>query len=702
MVSNAFFVQLLAELCQFGETLPLAALFKDAVKKGEFQDAEKLEDFLFSELQNAPLQDHSTVAYFLTLSRSGLNFHLYRKDYDRFHQLMELVSHRLNSVRSVPGATFSPLAWEQYLNLASASFLRAGRHSTIEAYERKISELDWSAFDKTFIAYVSTLIGYTYLQEDDQDQISKSQLWLQKAVNESRFEENFANHLLLFESHFQSPSTEGYTRAADIAQRLRSGSESLPNGTLRALAEQVAAIAEAALTTLADVQPEEAAIKTEKATFVSAELTSRIERLPAYGRAYLHLLAAGLQIRVFHLTEDTADQSLLQQRAIRHAEQALEAATSINDTWIAAHARLSKATYTVLGEQSLTEKEVKEVIQIFKKNQDHPSYMQANRTYTHLLVRNQSAAKIPDILQDILKQGSKKIEEGGFYLILETMRLAKDIFLAETEKPGVSWMVPLLDSFFEKIRKIIDTAEENLAHTGTSMNEKFRAEYLRFEPVSHFNIKVYFQYQLYGVKMLRHGSMVSGDDLGTRIADQLINRLEDKNNPLSFIKADWEEFRLVPNDVRNNTVNKCISITKGDLPAAADHLEFSYRNLRSYITFKEVNRLGFFLDEIKTSNRQLELGIRLMFFDLYKSGTIFEVVFDMPEFLVKYAKTGFFSQDLERDLNIKGTTAKKYLKIMIDIQMIRQDKTMGRKHYYRLIRENVMTRLGKESAVIKP
>jgi len=89
-----------------------------------------------------------------------------------------------------------------------------------------------------------------------------------------------------------------------------------------------------------------------------------------------------------------------------------------------------------------------------------------------------------------------------------------------------------------------------------------------------------------------------------------------------------------------------------------------------------------------------------MFFDLYKRGTIFEVVFDMPKFLVKYSKTGFFSQDLEEELDIKGTTAKKYIKIMMEIGLIRQDKTTGRKHYYRLIRENVMNRLGADQATM--
>lgn len=220
------------------------------------------------------------------------------------------------------------------------------------------------------------------------------------------------------------------------------------------------------------------------------------------------------------------------------------------------------------------------------------------------------------------------------------------------------------------------------------------------EPATHFNAKVYLRYQFYEMKVLRLTAIARGDRLGQLVAEKLIHEMSQENNPLSFVRADWEEFKDVPNSVRNKMLNKCISISKGDLPLAADHLDFSYRNLRSYITFKEVNRLGFFLDKQETNNKQLENGIRLMFFDLYKRGTIFEVVFDMPKFLVEHAKSGFSSQDMEETLDIKGTTAKKYIKIMIDIGVIKLERSVGRKHFYKLRKDNVMTRLGKETAVV--
>ncbi len=110
--------------------------------------------------------------------------------------------------------------------------------------------------------------------------------------------------------------------------------------------------------------------------------------------------------------------------------------------------------------------------------------------------------------------------------------------------------------------------------------------------------------------------------------------------------------------------------------------------------------MGFFLDEKDTKSRQLEQGIRLMFFDLYKRGTIFEVVFDMPRFLVEHIKGGFSSQDLEEALDIKGTTAKKYIKIMMEVDLIKLERSVGRKHFYKLRKDNIMNRLGQEQRVL--
>ena len=128
------------------------------------------------------------------------------------------------------------------------------------------------------------------------------------------------------------------------------------------------------------------------------------------------------------------------------------------------------------------------------------------------------------------------------------------------------------------------------------------------------------------------------------------------------------------------------------MPLAATHLDFSYRNLRSYVTYNEVNRLGFFLEERDTNARKLELGVRYLLHDLYLKGKIFDVVFDMPRFLVTHAAHGFTANDMERELNIKYNTAKKYLKIMMEMEMIEQDVVRRKKNYYAINQDKILSR----------
>ncbi|RMG54557.1 MAG: hypothetical protein D6722_28895 [Bacteroidetes bacterium] len=433
---------------------------------------------------------------------------------------------------------------------------------------------------------------------------------------------------------------------------------------------------------------------------LEARYARKANQLAQTDRIYVERIIANLYMQLYGMTEDGLEQASFSSHAYAHLEKAVAMADAIKDDALSVETQLLKASIAVQTDQPLTEKQMKENIAFYKRRGDYPLYAQAASVYSKLLLRNDASQKTHDLLGEVHKYGSKRLDQGGFYLVTRTLEMANDIFLAETHKPGVSWMVAVLDQFFERIQQSTDSIEENLSIIGPSQVQAFRRAYTDFEPASHFNIKVYYRYQWYEIKLMRLGGVLNEDSITVRIADQLLRELEDDNNALSFIKADWDEFKKVPNSVRNKTLNKCINISKGDLPLAAEHLDFSYRNLRSYITFKEVNRLGFFLDMQQTTNRQLEQGIRYMFHDLYKSGTIFEVVFDMPRFLVNHATTGFFSQDMENELHIKGTTAKKYIKIMIGIGLIRQDKTTGRKHYYRLIRENVMNRLGKEQTTL--
>ena len=372
----------------------------------------------------------------------------------------------------------------------------------------------------------------------------------------------------------------------------------------------------------------------------------------------------------------------------------------MKDEALKEHLRLRWLAVAAEQNTKTMEKELRDIHADFRKSSNLRAFAEATGYYARYFERQDISPKSYSIVMDMVRRGYKRIDDGGFYLVVKGLQLVSKILLAETRSPGVTWLVDELENFFATIAEMVDEMEANYEKIEQSAFHAFQQEFIRIEPASHFHIKVFLRYQLYEMKMLRLSALFREDESALVIANKLLSQITNENNPMSFIAADWEEFKDVPNSVRNKVLNKCISISKGDLPLAAEHLDFSYRNLRSYITFKEVNRLGFFLDEQDTHLKQLEHGIRLMFFDLYKKGTIFEVVFDMPKFLVQHAKPGFSSQDLEEALSIKGTTAKKYIKIMMEIGLIKLERSVGRKHFYKLRKDNVMNRVGKDQRVL--
>jgi hypothetical protein len=705
MVKNAFPHQFLLELSQKADKLLMPSFLKEAIKKLEFSDFEKLHDFLKHEVQNSSLQDATSVQYFLFISRASLLHFFYRKDLENFQAVTEAVRHRMIALKNVQDVDFPFAAWEQYLSLLEVAAKRLMRHVPIETFEEEIGELDWSLFaqEDGFIADLSTLLGFAYMNEDDKDQSVKARIWLQKSLHERSGEEGLLSRLFLVAYYQLEGGQDLSTRIDQQLEALRDIHAKAESDTVKQIYGH--AIYEVEATNLRNTIAafDDALTRLEHSQLRLKELETSFaqqDTLPNFSRAYVESVIANLYAQLFMMTDDGLEQASFSKHSVQHAEQAVNLATGYNDHINAMGYRLQRVRLAVDTNHALTEKELKELVQFCKKQQDYPNYLAAQQAFFDMLVRNNNAAKTYDQVLDIFKWGNKKMSQGGFYLITSGMKMANVVFIDETERPGVSWMVDILDSYFERVMEVVQDLDKHLETVGKAQVESFRRTYLEFEPASHFNIKVYFLFQLYAIKVARLGALVNEDQLSLEIIDKLLGELEDENNPLSFIQANWEEFKLVPNSVRNKTLNKCINISKGDLPLAAEHLDFSYRNLRSYITFKEVNRLGFFLDIQQTSNRQLEQGIRYMFFDLYKRGTIFEVVFDMPKFLVKYSQTGFFSQDLEEELDIKGTTAKKYIKIMMEIGLIRQDKTTGRKHYYRLVRENVMNRLGADQATM--
>jgi hypothetical protein len=704
MIKNAFSPQLIADLTNRSRKASLPSSLRDVAKKGDFSDMAKVQDALEQEIQSASLQSNDEVDHFLFMVKETLLFHFFRFDQEGFDRSIEIVKRRLDALRKLPSTEVNIAAWEQYMELLTVSFSRLLKHKPLEVFEEYIGKIEWNRFANTsFISSISTVLGFVYLSEPSPEQVAKARLWLQKSLNESSLEANLTNHLLMVDMFLAEGGDDNSNRATTLVDELQEAAEGIEDEAMQAIFDATIFLLRARQLVHVFAHFNDTLTRLEHCQLQLKELESRFsqrEHLPAFFRAAIEGIIGKLYTQLYGMTDDGLEKSSFNKHAVQHADKGVEWAESFNDSYLVMYYRLLRAEMAVDTSFGSTEKEIKEVVQYFKKRNDYPMYIRANHTFVTLFDQKNAAQKSYDVIIDIFKQGNKNFDLGGFYMVSEGLALANKVFHNEINKPGVSWVVHDLDNFFDRLRKVIDNVEEAIDTIGTSLVEAFREEYINFEPVSHFNIKVYYLYQFYSIKMMRLGALINQDKNTLRVADNLLAELQDEANPLSFVQANWEEFKKVPNSVRNCTLNKCINISKGDLPLAAEHLDFSYRNLRSYITFKEVNRLGFFLEMQQTTNRQLEQGIRYMFHDLYKSGTIFEVVFDMPRFLVEYAQSGFFSQDLERELDIKGTTAKKYIKIMMEIGLIRQDKTTGRKHYYRLIRENVMNRLGKDQTTL--
>lgn len=707
-MNNGFYFQLLASLAQGSGRLTYPRFLKDLVKSADLDDVNAIAEALAKEVNDASAVEGGGVPYLTLIAENALLFSLYRQDYERFRTIADTMEKRFFSFRS-QGVDFRSDSWEAYLRIVRSCAKRMMRAGTIEEFERLIDDLEWDQFSSEFVNRVCRAIGLTYLHEEDQDRFNKTRFWLHKSTQGLDFAETIAAQVGLVEYFLADPSNDNLKRVDDIIRAIEEAagkeSEAGLEKIYRALLLSVQARAVVAKAFSGKESYDDDQVKVEQSLRVVRDLSKNFDseaaKMSPFVRGYMKLNFAKFYYDSAAADIDKDDMVDLMAMALEDLSEALAIAKKSKDESLREAAAIKRLTVLSRHANKTTEKEMKEALAEVRKGENFQSLIElsvaASYYYNH--VKNGSL-KAYEVLFDLVRRGQKRLHEGGFFLVVKGISGINDILIRETIRPGVSWMVKELNTYFDTLSEIIDGIEANGDHVGIDLFSKFQEEFLRMEPATHFNLKTYLRYQYTEVKILRLAAWMRGDNISQRIAEKLLFELGEDNNPLTFIRAAWEEFKDVPNSVRNKVINKCISISKGDLPLAAEHLDFSYRNLRSYITFKEVNRLGFFLDEQQTTNRQLETGIRLLFFDLYKNGTIFEVVFDMPKFLVEHAKSGFSSQDLEEALDIKGTTAKKYIKIMMEIGLIKLERSVGRKHFYKLRKDNVMTRLGKEQKVL--
>jgi len=602
-----------------------------------------------------------------------------------FAQLQNLAEH----------ADFAQLASERisYYRFLGICLCRIIKKNAIETFEEEISEIDWPHAAHSLRSRYSFWIGFVYQNEQVLYWKNKCRPWYEKAIVESNLAEQSVCQAFLFYYFLTTPDvaeTDPIKRSYEMLRK-KLGSQQQHHCCVELMLAEL----ELAWLRYISEQPASREIKLEaiKALTDQAAIT--------LGNPVLNH-----DIAVLILAQYKIDGLL----ARAHSESGKEATTLYDQTLVLIEKSISIAElfddqasisklYLCKGDVYIHKNHIREGQRMYRealtmsRKLDLPNlWPKAFESLIGVQLKLDSSRKAMEQLGEGFQFALKRLSDGGFSLFLSLLRYTNNILERENKKPGLGWITSELEGIFSHIESLHEKLHEHIEAIGCAKFSYYQEEYLRFEPFSTWHTKVHLRYQFQQIKVLQLAALFSSDAKAYENASRLIRSLSSPTNPLHIIQANWSDFKDVPNFVRNQILNRSISITKGDLPLAAEHLNFSYRNLRSYITNNEVNRLGFFLEELNTNSRPMELGIRLLFHDLYEKGTLFEVVFDMPAFIVQNSATGFSTPDMEDQLNIKYNTAKKYLKIMADAGIIEPEKNPHRKGHYNVVRDQIIAR----------
>ncbi len=617
----------------------------------------------------------------------------FRLNLDRLTELQEVLEARLQSLVERP--EYATLARERlaYYRFMRQVLLRSLKKRSIEQFELQIEEIDWPPIAHPLRSRYAFWVGFVYLHEQQPEWRAKCRPWLEKAVQESRSVEQLVYQAYLLYYYLTSQSAtepEPLRRSLEVLRLNLQHQDERP--TLQLLWAEIELLW---LRFLAQSQP-----TTELLLEATQQLTNQAAHYlqtcrnddPMLYLILCHYKIEGLleQARV----EQPEMGELLYERALSLIESAIHRAETIDEREIMTRFYLQK------GDIFLSRKQLREAQRMYREALTEARQLDLPALWPRAFVSAVEAAfrlgqivRAVDQLNEGFAFGRTHLGEGGFALVLHLLRYTNDLLLEEIKRPGVSWVSDHLEPVFGQLEALHEALAQHVEVIGREKFAFYQREFLRFEPLSKRHIRVYLRYQYQQIKLLQLSALFSRDEQAQQLASQLLQHLNQPTNPLMLlIQARWQDFREVPNEVRNQVLNRCITIAKGDLPKASEHLDFSYRNLRSYITVGGVKRLGFFLDELDTPSRPLELGTRLLLNDLFEAGTSLDILFDLPAFIVRHASTGFTVGDMENELNVKYSTAKKYIKLLIDFSLIKVDRSPHRKGFYVVLRDRILSR----------
>lgn len=578
-----------------------------------------------------------------------------------------------------------------YLTLLKAATQRLCRKDTIEKFENSLEEIDWSLLPESIQQYSIMLIGFIYLKEDQVEIRKKCKPWLERLTNPK---DQNPFHLLaqtfLYDYHLSLPEQSSSVQIEKLVNSIEDFEPVKPEDKhlvlLMRFRNRIREVIE---------YPEQAP------SFLAKTITDLTQEDKYSGVNTICLFFTLLsEINPLFLRIQTSQSTLYSSQILKLSET-IKLIPKVIANNEAIQNRLKAFTIPLLvysGKNKLALEKTNELIVYLKQVQCFRSLIQLGVFFGHTWLKVDQVVMAEKFLvqniQFLLHRKETFEAETLVYLFKEL----NYVYLREFRKPGVSPLINNIPAYLEYHTRFIMLQENFPEETGISLFRVYQNEFKKVEEITKHNIHSSLATYMLQLRVLALSARFNQDSPGYEIARQIIRKIENPLNPLHFLQGRWEDFKDVPNDIRNKIINQTISITKGDLPAASEHLKFSYRNLRSYISLNEVNRLGNFLNEQVSSSRSLEEGIRLMFHDLYLKGHIFEVVFDMPAFLIQKSGKGFTAKEMEVELAVKPSTAKKYIRILQETGMIEPSQNEGKKSTLKLSIDKIMWRYAEEKS----
>jgi hypothetical protein len=688
MIIRAYWLQRLAELKRQYE---LSESLMSLLKPENWSELRAVWQTVFQYLSLPPIfsenleANHHALADYTETAVWALEGLYFYRDVTRFDELSEALKERFRKVRhSFPESESRILQTEREMSLLEMLLGRKTCYYSIESAQQAIG-----AYEKEVNrppAYVSFWLAYFYGQE------ALSENYFAHAHRDSP--ESLQR---LIDAYHLSVRPLVPNRLADTEKKVTLFKNHAVNHIDRnkrfwaSAGMQVATDFILAKATLLDASAEKKALIEPLIRELEAEQKKAVHAEDLAYQIYLsHALLTADEQRWAYTSADWGRSSALAEKLLRACETYACPYTKAQALIRKARLMLDYAQASNLAPQEkkyLTAGKIlsewKEALRILKED-DH--WVEMEEVYRMMAQTQYLLASQPHHVLDALHEGhkyaSKKQGFGGGYVVHRLFDYATAVFLREKVRYGISWIIEHLPDYFRLQEQYLKSlTPEILAQMGQTEWNQYRLTFLKFNEVAGLHSRTFLRYQLFTIKVMECSAVLAGDTIGAEYASLMWQEWHSPMNPLSLLQADWQDAKDVGDRFQNILLNRAVTMMKGDLPRTAEHLPFSYRNLRNYVALGQINRLGFFAQMNETAQKSLETGIRWLLAEIFQDRKEIEGLFDLPRFLVHKAGQKPFDADELCDVQgIQFAAARRYAKLFAEKGLLKPDEKQ-KNHY---------------------